>query len=97
MKERIRQAPDKSMPQVENCDDSPERQPSQETIQETSREKRHVNRERPRRAQAKGQLSQDVQRRIGLQLRAMYADVVNEGIPDRFTDLLRRLDKPEKQ
>jgi hypothetical protein len=97
MKERTRQAPDKSMPQVESCDDSPERQPSQETIQETSQEKRHVNRERPRRAQAKGQLSQDVQRRIGLQLRAMYADVVNEGIPDRFTDLLRRLDKPEKQ
>ena len=85
------------MPQVESCDDSPERQPSQETMQETSQEKRHVNRERPRRAQAKGQLSQDVQRRIGLQLRAMYADVVNEGIPDRFADLLRRLDKPEKQ
>ena len=89
------------MPQVESCDDSSERQPSPETIQETSQEtsqeKRHVNRERPRRAQAKGQLSQDVQRRIGLQLRAMYADVVNEGIPDRFADLLRRLDKPEKQ
>jgi hypothetical protein len=93
MKERIRQTPDKSMPQVESCDDSSEQQPSQET----SREKRHVNRERPRRAPAKGQLSQDVQRRIGLQLRAMYADVVNEGIPDRFADLLSRLDKPEKQ
>jgi hypothetical protein len=93
MKERTRQAPDKSMPELESCDDSPEQQPGQET----SREKKHVNRERPRRAQGKGQLSQDVQRRIGLQLRAMYADVVNEGIPDRFTELLRRLDKPEKQ
>ena len=85
------------MPQVENCDDSPEQQPSQETIQETSREKRHVNRERPRRTQAKGQLSQDVQRRIGLQLRAMYSDVVNEGVPDRFAELLSRLDKQNKQ
>src|SRR5262245_8807401 len=97
MKERTRQAPDKSMPQVERCDDSPERQPSQGASQETSQEKRHVSRERPRRSQATGQLSHDVQRRIGLQLRAMYADVVNEGIPDRFAELLRRLDKPEKQ
>jgi len=97
MKERTRQAPDKSMPQVETCNDSPERQPSQEASQETSQEKRHVSRERPRRSQATGQLSHDIQRRIGLQLRAMYTDVVNEGIPDRFADLLRRLDKPEKQ
>src|SRR5262245_47208906 len=97
MKERTRQAPDKSMPQVERCDDSPDRQPSQETSQAKSQEKRHVSREKPRRAQAKGQLSQDIQRRIGLQLRAMYADVVNEGVPDQFDDLLRRLDKPEKQ
>jgi len=77
------------MPQVENCDDSQEAQPSHE--------KKHVNREKARRPQEKGQLSQDIQRRIGLQLRAMYSDVVNEGVPDRFAELLSRLDKQNKQ
>jgi hypothetical protein len=45
----------------------------------------------------KGRLSRDIQRKIGQQLRAMYTDVVNEGVPDRFADLLRRLDEKEKQ
>jgi len=45
----------------------------------------------------KGRLSRDTQRKIGQQLRAMYTDVVNEGVPDRFADLLRRLDEKEKQ
>jgi len=39
-----------------------------------------------------GRLSRDIQRKIGQQLRAMYTDVVNEGVPDRFAELLRRLD-----
>jgi hypothetical protein len=30
---------------------------------------------------------------IGLQLRAMYSDVVNQGVPDRFAEILRRLDE----
>ena len=77
------------MPQIDNCEDSPDAQPSQE--------KKHVSRENARRPREKGQLSQDIQRRIGLQLRAMYADVVNEGVPDRFAELLRRLDKQSKQ
>ena len=29
--------------------------------------------------------------RLGQQLRAMYDDVVNQGVPDRFTELLDRL------
>ena len=37
-------------------------------------------------------LGRDVQARLGQQLRAMYDDVVNQGVPDRFTDLLTRLD-----
>ncbi len=37
-------------------------------------------------------LSRDVQTRLGQQLRAMYDDVVGQGVPDRFTDLLNRLD-----
>jgi len=41
----------------------------------------------------KGRLGRDVQSKIGQQLRAMYDDVVSEGVPDRFTDMLKRLDE----
>lgn len=44
----------------------------------------------------KGELSKDVQARIGSQLRAMHDDIVNEGVPDRFIDLLSRLDNAGK-
>ena len=37
-------------------------------------------------------LTRDVQARLGQQLRAMYDDVVNQGVPDRFVELLNRLD-----
>jgi len=59
-----------------------------------------VNQRRP-----KGRLGRDVQSKIGQQLRAMYDGVVNEGVPDRFVQMLRQLDeqksaeetsKPEK-
>ncbi len=39
-------------------------------------------------------LGRDIQAKIGQQLRALYDDVVNQGVPDRFADLLNRLDKP---
>ena len=39
-----------------------------------------------------GKLGRDVQARLGQQLRTMYDDVVNQGVPERFTDLLNRLD-----
>jgi len=32
-----------------------------------------------------------VQARLGQQLRSLYDDVVNQGVPDRFTDMLNRL------
>ena len=38
-------------------------------------------------------LSRDILSKIGEQLRAQYDDVVKQGIPDRFADLLRRLDE----
>jgi hypothetical protein len=38
-------------------------------------------------------LGRDIQSKIGEQLRSMYDDVVSQGVPDRFADLLRRLDK----
>lgn len=43
-------------------------------------------------------LGRDVQQKIGDQLRAYYDDVVSQGVPDRFAELLRRLDdKTSKQ
>jgi hypothetical protein len=38
-------------------------------------------------------LGRDIQTKIGQQLRAMYDDVVNQGVPARFVDLLDRLEK----
>jgi Anti-sigma factor NepR len=37
-------------------------------------------------------LPPEIQNQIGRQLRNLYIDVVQEGVPDRFTELLRRLD-----
>jgi len=44
-----------------------------------------------------GRLGRDVQSKIGNQLRAIYDDVVKEGVPDRFVDLLKRLDKKDEK
>jgi Anti-sigma factor NepR len=44
-----------------------------------------------------GGLNAEIQSRIGHQLRAMYDDVVRQGVPDRFADLIRKLDAPEAQ
>ena len=38
-------------------------------------------------------LGRDVQAKIGQQLRAFYDDVLQQGVPDRFSDLLNRLDE----
>ncbi len=40
-------------------------------------------------------LGREVQARIGQQLRAMYDDVVSEGVPQHITDLVRRLGENE--
>ncbi len=37
-------------------------------------------------------LGRDIQAKLGQQLRAMYDDVVSQGVPDRFSDLLNKLD-----
>lgn len=37
-------------------------------------------------------LGREVQARLGQQLRAMYDDVVNQGVPDRFAELINRID-----
>ena len=42
-------------------------------------------------------LGRDVQARLGQQLRAMYDDVVNQGVQDRFNELINRLEGDEKK
>jgi len=42
-------------------------------------------------------LGRDVQARLGQQLRAMYDEVVHQGVPDRFNDLINRLDAVGKK
>ena len=42
----------------------------------------------------RGRLGRDAQAKLGQQLRVMFDEVVSEGVPDRFNDLLRRLDEP---
>jgi hypothetical protein len=44
---------------------------------------------------AKDGLNAEIQSRIGHQLRAMYDDVVRQGVPDRFAELIRKLDASE--
>jgi hypothetical protein len=37
-------------------------------------------------------LSPDIKSKIGQQLRTMYSEVVDQGVPDRFVEILRGLD-----
>jgi hypothetical protein len=37
-------------------------------------------------------LGREVQARLGQQLRAMYDEVLNQGVPDRFAELLNRIE-----
>ncbi len=37
-------------------------------------------------------LAPDIRVRVGQQLRVMYGDVMDEGVPDRCTEILKRLD-----
>jgi Anti-sigma factor NepR len=43
-----------------------------------------------------GGLNAEIQSRIGHQLRAMYDDVVRQGVPDRFAELIKKLDGPQE-
>jgi hypothetical protein len=40
-------------------------------------------------------LGREVQARIGQQLRAMYDDVVNQGVPSHIADLVRKLSEQD--
>ena len=52
---------------------------------ETAETRNRKNSEKP------AKLSREVQARLGQQLRSLYDDVVNQGVPDRFTELLNRM------
>lgn len=41
-------------------------------------------------------LGREVQARIGQQLRALYNDVVSQGVPDHLADLVRRLGEQDQ-
>jgi hypothetical protein len=41
-------------------------------------------------------LNPEIQSRIGHQLRAMYDDVVRQGVPEKFVELIRKLDVPDQ-
>jgi hypothetical protein len=40
-------------------------------------------------------LGPDIKAKIGQQLRIMYGEIVGQGVPDRFVDILRGLDGPD--
>jgi hypothetical protein len=42
--------------------------------------------------QNEASLGREIQSKIGEQLRALYDGVLDQGVPDRFVDLLRRLE-----
>jgi hypothetical protein len=58
----------------------------------TSREPRSP---KPAKSQNAVRLGPEIRARIGRQLRAMYDDVVNQGVPDRFSELLKNLEVPQ--
>ena len=45
----------------------------------------------PSRKGARAKLGRSIQAKIGQELRAMYDDVVKQGVPDQFTELLNQL------
>ena len=42
-------------------------------------------------------LDPDIMEVIGRELRRTYADIIAEGVPERFAEILRRLDEPSNE
>ena len=42
-------------------------------------------------------LGPDIKAKIGQQLRLMYGEVLNQGVPERFVEILRGLDDPNDE
>jgi Anti-sigma factor NepR len=47
-------------------------------------------------AKPEARLGREVQARIGQQLRTIYDDVVNQGVPSHLADLVRRLSEQDQ-
>lgn len=45
----------------------------------------------------RGGLTREVQAKIGQQLRSIYNDVVDQGVPDRFLELLNKMDAGDQK
>jgi Anti-sigma factor NepR len=45
----------------------------------------------------RGRLSREDQRRLGEALKRIYQDIVRQGVPSRFTDLLDKFDNPNEK
>jgi hypothetical protein len=43
----------------------------------------------------RARLAPEIRSKIAHELRAFYSGIVNEGVPERFTELLRTLDESE--
>jgi hypothetical protein len=69
--------------------------PTAANAEETDKQKRPEGRSGVEKGDAR--LTRDIQIKIGQQLRAMYADVVDQGVPDRFVELLEQLDRNSEQ
>ena len=39
-------------------------------------------------------LGPDIKAKIGMQLRLMYGEIVDQGVPERFVEIIKRLDDP---
>jgi len=37
-------------------------------------------------------LGPDIKAKIGMQLRQMYGEIVDQGVPERFVEIIKRLD-----
>ena len=42
-------------------------------------------------------LGPDIKAKIGMQLRLIYGEIVDQGVPERFVELLKRLDEPNRE
>jgi hypothetical protein len=69
----------------------------EETMKEpkTPRREEDVMYGRSQSAKSRPALNREIQAKIGQQLRAVYDGVVQQGVPDRFVDLLQRFDQAE--
>jgi Anti-sigma factor NepR len=46
---------------------------------------------------SEARLTREIQAKIGQQLRGLYTAIVDEGVPDRFAELIRRLEEGNKK